>query len=219
MSKRLKIYACSGVGASAGYDSHVVAQNIEDSGWTRNETLRKYLGTAANGGCADYFLYIFIPDSEIGHYTSTIYRKRIQQQKTYLYVRELFVSHNYGTEDEMLEILRSGIEKTYGVPVETVLSGIRNGNVEAVGLPLTSAAIAAIVTAVCGVVTAVIAGVIQYAMAVKVAKYTAPTYEEVYDSAPDGNDFFGDNKKKLGWAAAIIGGAVAIGLAIKNMRE
>lgn len=59
MSK-LNIYACSGVGDVSA--SQRVAQNIENSGWMRNETLRKYLGSGKDGGCAEYFLYIFIPD-------------------------------------------------------------------------------------------------------------------------------------------------------------
>lgn len=165
MSK-LNIYACSGVGQVTS--ARKVAQNIEDSGWMRNETLRKYLGTSKDGGCAEYFLYIFIPDSDLAKYNATIYKKRQGQLKTYAYVRELFVGHDYGTEAQLLDIIRNGIEKTFGSPVETVLSEIRLGKREGVGLA--TEAIIAIISAVVSIVLAVISGVIEYAKSVKVAK-------------------------------------------------
>lgn len=217
MSKKLEIYACSGVGNVS--KAQRVAQDIEDSGWMRNETLRKYLGTSKDGGCAEYFLYMFIPESELGKYNSIIYKKRKQQIKTFEYVRELFVSHNYGTEDDMLQIIRDGIEATFGVNVEQVLMEIRTGKREIIGVVLTASAIAAIVSAVASVLIAVISGVIQYCMSVKVAQYTAPTYQELADSTPADTDFL-DTSKKKGWiAAAIAGGVLLLGIAIKRFRN
>lgn len=201
MSK-LNIYACSGVGEVAS--ARKVAREIEDSGWMRNETLRKYLGTSKDGGCAEYFLYIFIPDNELAKYNATIYKKRKGQLKTYAYVRELFVGHNYGTEAQLLDIIRNGIEKTFGVTVEDVLADIRAGKREAIG-QLDPVTIAAIISAIVSIVLAVISGIIEYAKSVKVAKYTAPTMQELEESAPASTDITGSSKKKGLLFAAVAG--------------
>lgn len=206
MSK-LNIYACSGVGEVSA--SQRVAQNIDDSGWMRNETLRKYLGSGKDGGCAEYFLYIFIPDSELAKYNATIYKKRQQQLKTYAYVRELFVGHDYGTEQEMLDIIRNGIESTFSDSVENVLFAIRTGKRDGIGEPI-SMAVATIVSAVISLVIAVVTGIIQYCQSVKIAKYTAPTMEEVKDSAPAATDFTGTAKKKGLLFTAIAGVALIV---------
>ena len=205
MSK-LNIYACSGVGDVSA--SQRVAQNIENSGWMRNETLRKYLGSGKDGGCAEYFLYIFIPDSDLAKYNATIYKKRQQQLKTYAYVRELFVGHDYGTEQEMLDIIRNGIEFTFGSSVESVLEYIRSGKSDGVGV--VTEAVAAIVVAVISAVVAIITGIIQYCQSVKIAKYTAPTMEEIKDSAPAATDFTDTAKKKGLLFAAIAGVALIV---------
>lgn len=213
MSK-LNIYACSGVGQVTS--ARKVAQNIEDSGWIRNETLRKYLGTSKDGGCAEYFLYIFIPDNELAKYNATIYKKRQGQLKTYAYVRELFVGHNYGTEAQLLDIIRNGIETTFSAPVETVLYEIRIGKREGVGLAVE--AIVAIITGIVSIIIAVVSGIIQYAQTVKVAKYTAPTMQELEDSAPAATDITGGAKKKGLFFAALTGvGLMLIGT-FKNRR-
>lgn len=212
MSK-LNIYACSGIGEVTS--AKKVAREIEDSGWMRNETLRKYLGTSKDGGCAEYFLYIFIPDNELAKYNATIYKKRQGQLKTYAYVRELFVGHNYGTENQLLEIIRGGIEKTFGAPVESVLNDIRIGKREGIGLA--TEAIIAIISAVVSIVLAVISGVIEYAKSVKVAKYTAPTMQELEDSAPASTDITGNAKKGGLLLAALTGvGLFLVGTFKKN---
>lgn len=215
MSK-LKIYACSGVG-DTNISPWQVAANLENDGWERNETLRKYLGTSKDGGCAEYFLYIFIPEEDLAKFNAVIYRKRKQQLKTYEYVRELFVGHGYGTEEEMVEIIRNGIEKTFGVTVEDVLFDIRNGNREAVG-QLSATVIAAIISAVASVILAVISGVISYCQSVKIAKYTAPTFEELKDSAPAPTDFTANTKRKGLIFAAIAGFGLMIAGTLKNKK-
>lgn len=200
MSRRLNIYACSGVGEVN--TPQRVAQRIADSGWERDATLRKYLGTSNDGGCAEYFLYTFIPQEELGMYNATIYKKREQQLKTFAYVRELFVGYNYGTEADMKAIIRKGIESTFGVPVGQVLMEIRTGKREIVGDPTI---IAAIISAVVTIVLAVISGIIEYCKSVKVAQYTAPTYQELEDSMPAATDITGGTKKKGLLYAALAG--------------
>lgn len=203
MSDKLKIYACSGVGAT----SSSVAQELENNAWSRNETLRKYLGTSADGGCAEYFLYIFIPEEELGKYNSTIYKKRKQQLKTYEYVRELFVGHNYGTEAEMLNIIRNGIEKTFGMSVEKVLNDLRS---DTKGVGIATEVVMAIISAVVSIVIAVVTGIITYCQNVKIAKYTAPTMEEIEASAPAATDITQTTKKKGLLVAALAAGGVLL---------
>lgn len=215
MSRNLKIYACSGVGDVNVNTPKRVAENLEDNAWSRNETLRKYLGSSSDGGCAEYFLYIFIPETELSRYNSIIYRKREQQLKTFEYVRELFVGHDYGTEEEMIGIIRNGIEKTLGRSVEDVLASIRNGEQNSVGAPITMA-VASIITAVIAAVVSIVLGIIQYCQSVNIAKYTAPSYEEVVDSAPSGDDFTGTTKKKGLLYGAIAGLALLIVGSLKN---
>lgn len=200
MSK-LNIYACSGLDTC---EASRVAQKITSSGWERNETLRKYLGTSNDGGGAEYFLYTFIPESELGKYNAVIWKKRKQQLKTFEYVREVFVGYNYGTEEDMVQIIRDGIEDTFGMSVEHVLAGIRGEKIDGVGG--ISVAIAMIIVAIITLVTTVISGVIQYCQSVKVAQYTAPTYQEIADSTPDSTDFL-DTSKKKGKILALVAGA------------
>lgn len=201
MSK-LNIYACSGLDVC---EASRVAQKISSSGWERNETLRKYLGSSNDGGGAEYFLYTFIPESELGKYNAVIWKKRKQQLKTFKYVREVFVGYDYGTEEDMVQIIRDGIEDTFGMSVEHVLAGIRGEKVNSVGEPI-SMALAMIITAIITLVTAVISGIIQYCTSVKVAQYTAPTYQEIEDSTPDSTDFL-DTSKKKGKILALVAGA------------
>lgn len=211
MSK-LKIYACSGVGDVS--KAQRVAQKIEDAGWMRDEILRKYLGTSKDGGCAEYFLYIFIPQSELGLYNATIYKKRMLQLKTFAYVRELFVGHNYGTEDDMIEIIRQGITKTFDMTPEQVLYEIRTGKRESIGLA--TEVIVAIISAIVTVVLAVVSGVIEYCKNVKVAQYTAPTMLELENSVPAGTDFTGSTKKKGFILAACAAAGVLVYKIFKN---
>lgn len=208
MSNKLNIYACSGVG---GVTPQSVAQDIENSGWERNATLRKYLGTSKDGGCAEYFLYIFIPERDLSKYNYTIYKKREQQLKTFDYVKELFVGYNYGTEQDMMNIIRGGIEKTFGASVEVVLDEICTGKREGVGIA--TEVVVAIISAVVSIVIAVVSGIISYCQNVKIAKLTAPSYQDVVDSAPAPDDM-GIKGKKTGskglWLAALAGAALLV---------
>lgn len=206
MSK-LKIYACSGVEIPRLSVSNRVVSDLENSGWRESETLRKYLGTSKDGGCAEYFLYIFIPDSEISKYNAVIYRKRKQQIETFKYVRELFVGHEYGTEEDMINVIRNGIEATFGTTVEDVLRSVKKGEYQGVGLA--TEVIVAIVSAVVALVTSVISGVISYCQNVNVAKYTAPTIKELEESTPAATDFTRNTKNK-GMLFGLVAGAALL---------
>lgn len=205
MSDGLKIYACSGIGDSSFSQNVSRVERDLSKGWSTNETLRKYLGTSKDGGCAEYFLYIFIPDSELSKYKVIVRKKREQQLKTYAYVREIFTGFNYGTESDMLQIIRDGIETTFGITVEDVLAGVRSGKHESIGDPTI---IAAIISAVVSVVLAIISGVITYCQGVAVAKYTAPSYRDLEMSMPAETDMTSNTKNNF-W---LYGGLAAVGL-------
>lgn len=213
MSK-LKIYACSGLeGVKKIAVQNRVVADLENSGWRENEVLRKYLGTSKDGGCAEYFLYIFIPESDLYMYNAIIYKKRKQQLETFKYVRELFVGHEYGSEEDMINVIRNGIEATFGATVEDVLLLIRKGKYKGVGVvdpvSLTAEAIAAIVVAIVNLVISVIAGVITYCQNVNVAKYTAPTFKEIEESTPAATDFTKNTKNK-GMLWGLVAGAALL---------
>jgi hypothetical protein len=159
-------------------------------------------------------LYIFIPDSDLAKYNATIIKKRKQQLKTYAYVRELFVGHQYGSEAEMKDVIRKGIEKTFGADVETVLYEIQTGKREGVGIA--TEVIVAIISAVTTIVLAVISGIISYCQGVKIAQYTAPTFEELEASAPASSDFTSNVRKKGMLWAAVAGVALLVVGAFKN---
>lgn len=212
MSK-LNIYACSGVGLTSR--AKAVKKSLDDAGWMRNETLRKYLGTSEDGGCAEYFLYTFIPVSDLGLYNNVIYNKRKQQLKTLDYVSKLFVGYNYGTEQEMIAIIRQGIETTFGVSVEDLLLDIRTGRRDAIG-QLDPVTIGAIISAIVSIILAVISGIIEYCKSVKVAQYTAPTYQELADSTPASTDITGGVKKRGLLYLALAGAAVLVIRKIKK---
>lgn len=190
--------------------SLVVFDDLNNSGWQDNETLRKYLGSSNDGGCAEYFLYTFIPEDDVLEYPSIIAKKRELQLKTYQYVLEIFTGYQYGTERDMIEIIRNGIEETFGRDVETVLYEIKTGKREAIGLA--TEAIIAIISAVLSVVLAVITGVIEYCKTKSAAKYTAPSYQDLVDSVPDSTDIIGNSKSsnKPLWLLAAAGAVILL---------
>lgn len=169
-------------------------QDLLDSGWEENKTLRKYLGSSDEGGCAEYFLYLFIPDEQVSEYSAAVERKRKIQQKTFNYVLSLWTELQYGTEEELKQVIRNGIESTFESSVEDVLEGIRTGKREAIGPVLSSTIIAAIISAVVTIVLAVVSGVIEYCKTKAAAKYTAPSYSELQASVPEPTDIVGDSK-------------------------
>lgn len=197
---------------NALWASLVVFDDLNNSGWQDNETLRKYLGSSGDGGCAEYFLYTFIPEDDVLKYPSIIAKKRELQLKTYQYVLEIFTGYQYGTERDMIEIIRNGIEETFGRDVETVLYEIKIGKREAIGVPLATEAIIAIISAVLSVVLAVITGVIEYCKTKSAAKYTAPSYQDLVDSVPDSTDIIGNSKSsnKHLWLLAAAGAVILL---------
>lgn len=186
-----------------------VKNDIIDSGWEQNKTLMKYLGSSKDDGCASYFLYLFIPEDQVGEYSSAVERKRKLQEKTYKYVLSMWTDLQYGTEDQLREVIKNGIEDTFEAPIEEVLKQIKNGNKEGVGIA--TEIILAIISAVLSVVLAIISGVIEYCKTQTAAKYTAPSYSELKASVPESTDIIGNSKATSNtwlWLVAGVGAAL-----------
>ena len=77
----------------------------------------------------------------------------------------------------------------------------------------------AIISAVVSVVLAVISGVISYCQSVEIAKYTAPTFEELEDSAPAPTDFTKNTKRKGLIFATLAGFGLIIAGTLKKNRK
>lgn len=190
-----------------------VKNDIIDSGWEQNKTLMKYLGSSKDDGCASYFLYLFIPEDQVGEYSSAVERKRKLQEKTYKYVLSMWTDLQYGTEDQLREVIKNGIEDTFEAPIDKVLEVIRTGNANGVGEPitLTVGAIVAIVQAIVSLLIAIISGVIEYCKTKAAAKYTAPSYSELKASVPESTDIIGNSKATSNnwlWLVAGVGAAL-----------
>lgn len=89
MSERLRIIACSGVGALGD--------------WEENEFLCTYIKNAAV-----YFLYTFIPEDEVNAYSQAVQEKRKKQLEVKKYVQDYFVPV-YGTKADFDALIRQSI--------------------------------------------------------------------------------------------------------------
>ena len=162
----------------------------------------------------DYFLYLFIPASEVGSWPKAIQQKRKKQQEIYDYCLKTYTAIN-GTEQSMQNIIRSSIIDTFGLTPEAVLRRIKAGKatepINGVGEPitLTATAIATIVSAVISAVVAIITVILQCVANVAVAKYAVP--EDATSAIPETSDFDNfdgiesNNSKLLIIGAAILG--------------
>lgn len=138
----------------------------------------------------DYFLYLYIPDSEVGSWSRNIQIKRKKQQEVYQYCLKIF-RQIYGDEAAMQRIIRASIIRTFKATPEQVISKMKqSGAVGDFGI----SEIIAIVTAVIAAVAAVIGSVLDYCAKVAVAKYSQPVDAE--SGIPDQDDFGQYSSKK-----------------------
>ena len=184
-----------------------VKDSLVNSGWEENKTLRKYLSSSNNGGCAEYFLYLFIPEDLLPDYSAAVIRKRKLQKKTYDYVLSIWTDLNYGTEQELQSVIVDGIEETFEAPIDLVLEDIRTGKREGIGIA--TEIVVAIISAIVSIVLAVVTGVVEYCKTKAAAKYTAPSYSELQASVPESTDIIGNGKSTNNttwlWLAAGVG--------------
>lgn len=137
------------------------------SGTSDYGDISEYLNNAGS-----YFLYLYFTDEQIRHLPRIFAIKQRKQKEVYNYCLKVY-SSIYGDENSLRRILRNGIISEYRESPENVVNKIY-GKTKGVGFILTTKAIIAIVFAVAAVIGATILGVIDYAKAIQVAKYTVP---------------------------------------------
>lgn len=143
----------------------------------------------------DYFLYLYIPDSEVGSWSKSIQTKRKKQQEVYQYCLKIF-RQVYGDESAMQRIIRSSIIRTFGATPEQVLDRLRRSGSIGEPITLTAAAIVEIIIAVVGAIASIIGAILTYCAKVAVAKYQQPVDAE--SGIPDQEDFAAvTNEKSL----------------------
>lgn len=202
---KLAIYACSGIEESAigGLGGN----------YTESELLNKYISEGA-----EYFLYTYIPDSEVAFYPKRIRDKREKQMKVREYVEAQFVPV-YGSRDDFDRFIRQNIVRTinstevdgntiYVDSPEEAIALLRSGVNIGVGELQTAAAliISSVITALLGVVSAVILKYMdikqQNKLAEIQAKYVVPDEATINSSVPDGSDWskvnWHEDEKKAG---------------------
>lgn len=128
-----------------------------------------------------YFLYLYFTDEQIKKLPRIFAIKRRKQHELYNYCLKVFTSI-YGDEQAMQRIIRNGIIQDYKETPEEVVNDIYGGGIKGVG-ELATSIIIAIVFAVAAVLAATILGIINYAQAIQVAKYTVP--EDAESGIPD----------------------------------
>lgn len=158
---------------------------IGASDWTKNKELSEFL---LNGGT--YFLYTYFTEAQLRKLPKIFRQKKDMQRRTYNYCKSLFVGI-YGSEDEMKEVIRSGIVRDFGQTPEEVCADIVAGKRTISGIGMTPEMIAAIVIAVLAVVVSAIVEIIKAQKAAEGQKYAAADKELIEQSVPNEDDWSG----------------------------
>lgn len=137
---------------------------------------------------ADYFFYLYIPDSKAKKLPYFLRKKIRKQQEIYQYVKQVF-TQLYGGEEDMQRIIRTRIiAQTGHTPEEAIdqLLGTR-------GIGLSETIIATIIIIAAAAALAIIGAIINAVANVLVAEYAVP--ENIEDGCPDESDWPDDNRK------------------------
>ena len=179
--EKLDIYACSGI--------HSIGLTPR---WEDNYTLKKYLSEGA-----EYFLYTYINPQEMYLYPKKVKDKYYIQMKTRQWIRDIFVNI-YGTDEDLDKLIRQNIVKTFadhGANVsspEEVLRRLQAGE-EYEFIGISDVVLAAIITAVIGLVSTCIGYLVDYFMKKEFeeirSKYTVPTAESILSGTPNASDW------------------------------
>ena len=155
---------------------------VVDEQWMKDKRISEYLLKAGT-----YFLYTYLTPDQLSKLPGVFKIKKKKQLTTYNYCKQVFVDV-YGSEDEMQDIIYSGIVKQFGVTPQDVCKDIVEGKRAAVG-QLETAAILAIISAVAGVLTAMITAICTCISDTNIAKYGAIDKSIVNSSVPNPEDF------------------------------
>ena len=182
-----------------------------DPAWQQNKDLAQYLTKGS-----EYFLYLYFTDEQLSKLPRKFRKKAALQQKTYDYCKALFVDV-YGSEEEMKNIIYTGIVGYFKATPEQVCEKIVKTGSIGEAITLSAAAIVEIILAVIAAVVTIVKAICQCVKDSNVAKYEAVTAEQIDSSVPNEEDFDGLDIDGLGesstsylWIAAAIAGLVLI---------
>lgn len=178
--------------------NHAVKTIGASDDWKQDKDLGEYLLKGS-----EYFLYLYLTDDQINSLpakNAKIFRnKKAKQRKTYNYCKSLFIDH-YGSEEEMQDIIYSGIVNYFQATPEDVCELIVKGNFnEVLGIGtepvmigvLTVAEFITVLTACFTFIGGVIAAICSMVAQTNVAKYAALDNEVVNTSIPTDTDYQG----------------------------
>lgn len=172
----------------------------ETDGWEKNTSISDYLLNAS-----DYFLYLFFTDEQVKNLSYAIKVKRRTQYGTYDFCKSVFTKL-YGSEEAMLNIIRTGIIQESGDTPENLCQAIYEAEMDSkddkpIGV-ISEATLAALelalqiivyVVAGLGVLAEIIKAILNYCQRVKEARYEALNNEIIAGGAPSTDDL--ENQK------------------------
>ena len=165
------------------------------------------LSKMLNNG-ADYFIYTYMTDAQINSIQDATRRRKFQikkkyQQQTYNYCKGLYTKM-YGSEEQMQNVIRSGIIDSFKCTPEELAQSIAEG-VKGVGF-LGIDDIIAIIGAVGAILITIVTTICECVLKSNQAKYKALDSSIIEDGAPEASDYPGGmptpQKKSWIWIAA-----------------
>lgn len=198
MHKAIKAKATEGVG-------------VVDESWKDDEELSKYL---CDGGT--YFLYLYFTDKQLAKLPEgnrAIFRSKARGQKqTYDYCKATFVGI-YGSEEEMVDIIRAGIIDRMGDTPENICQDIVDGKRNIEGIGLATEIIVALIGLISSVLIAFMNKIIDAISKKNSDKYAALNQQVIEQSCPNQEDFEGLDVPKT-QAAGLSNGVLLGGAAL-----
>lgn len=156
-----------------------------DESWKENADISEYLTNAGT-----YFLYLFFTDDQFEKLPDVIKRKRQYQLRIYNYCKAYFVDI-YGSEEDMMEIIRNGIKKDFHDTPENVCAAIANGKrIDKVGaITWTLSAIVGVIVAVASALVGIVYLICNTVYKSKIREYEAIDEAAIKAGCLDSTDY------------------------------
>lgn len=164
---------------------------VVDEQWMKDKRISEYLLKAGT-----YFLYTYLTPDQLSKLPGVFKIKKKKQLTTYNYCKQVFVDV-YGSEDEMRDIIYSGIVKQFGETPDKLCEGFVSGKkpdgIGFVFLGLAGAeavkALIEILTLVATVLGTLITAICSCIAQTNIARYGAIDKSIVNSSVPNPEDF------------------------------
>ncbi|MBO4693415.1 MAG: hypothetical protein J5659_03355 [Clostridia bacterium] len=182
-----------------------------DEAWKGDAKLSDYL---LNG--SEYFLYLYFTPQQLAELPRVFRVKAEKQKATYNDCKAQFVGV-YGSERDMQNIIRAGIQDYFHATPEAVCDRIAAGeDVGDLGISEICAIIAAVAAAIVSIIKAIMEGIAN----IKQIEWKAYMGEDIEDSTPAKDDVTNSKLKLKSNSSWITFAALAIGavLLLKNSK-